>query len=266
MRDALAIARIYARSMLTYRTRTALSLASTLVAIVPIYYVAVALRDFAAPAVQGLAPDYFGFVLVGAVATFVVAEATGALPGIVNAWITSGMLEQLLGSPARWPAILAGASAYGAAWVAVRALVVLATGWILGGTLFWTRLPEATLVFLLVALVTLPVGLLAAATVVVTRSPLFLPQLAVTATTLLGSVYFPPSALPEWIRPAGELLPIAPALAAARKLLLLDAPIAEVLPLLAPAALWATVGLAVGGTAFTLALAHARRAGTLTQY
>lgn len=266
MRDALAIARIYTRSMLTYRTRTLLSLLSTLVAIVPVYFVAVALRDFAAPAVRGLAPDYFGYVLVGAIGAYVVAEAAGALPGIVNGYITSGMLEQLLGTPVRWPSVLAGVSLYGFGWVALRGVLVLAAGWILGESMHWHRIGEAALVFALVALTVLPVGLVAAASVIVTRSSLFLPQVALAGATLFGSVYFPPSALPPAFVAVGEAMPLTAALTAARRLLLLDAPLASVLPLLAPVALWAVVGLVIGGAAFALALRHARRAGTLTQY
>jgi ABC-type polysaccharide/polyol phosphate export permease len=266
LHSALAIARIYTRSMLTYRTRTLVSLVSTLVAIFPIYYVAAALRDFAARAVQGHAPDYFGYVIVGSIGVFVVTEAASSIPSIVNSYINSGMLEQLLGTPARWPSVLAGVSMYGFAWVALRALIVLATAWILGQSLHWVRLPEAVLVFALVALVVLPVGLAGAACVLVTRSTLWLPQVAITGATLFGSVYFPATALPPALTWIGEAMPLTPALAAARKLLLLDAPIADVLPLLGPVALWAVGGLLVGGGLFAAALRHARRAGTLTQY
>lgn len=266
MRDALAIARIYARSMLTYRTRTLLSLLSTVVAIVPVYFVAVALRDFAQAAVAGQALDYFGYVVVGAVGTFVVAEAAGSVPSITGSYIASGMLEQLLATPARWPSVLAGVTLYGFGWVAARALLVLAAAWILGETVHWARALEAAVVFALTALAVLPIGLVAGACVIAVRSSLFLPQVAVTATTLFGSVYFPVSALPEAVRPIGEALPLAPALTAARRLLLLDAPIATVLPLLAPVAVWAVGGLALGALAFGVALRHARRHGTLSQY
>mgnify|MGYP002778368637 CR=1 FL=1 len=266
MREALAIARIYVRSMLTYRTRTVLSFASTLIAIVPVYFVAVALRDFAAPAVRGLAPDYFGYVLVGAIGAYVVAEAAGALPAIVNSYITSGMLEQLLGTPARWPSVLAGLSFYGFVWVAIRALLVLAAGWILGESMHWHRAGEAALVFALVALLVLPIGLVGAASVIVTRSSLYLPQAALALATLFGSVYFPPSALPPSLIAVGEAMPLTTALSAARRVLLLDAPLVSVLPSLAPVLAWALGGLALGGGTFALALRHARRAGTLTQY
>lgn len=266
MRDALAIARIYARSMLTYRTRTLLSLLSTVVAIVPVYFVGVALRDFAQPAVAGQALDYFGYVVVGAIGTFVVAEAAGSIPSITGSYIASGMLEQLLATPARWPSVLTGVSLYGYAWVAARALLVLGSAWILGETVHWARVPEAALVFALIALAIVPLGLVAGACVVVVRSSLFVPQVAVMATTLFGAVYFPVSALPPAVRPIGELLPFADALTAARRLLLLDVPFTAVVPLLAPITLWAAGGLCVGGLAFALALRQARRHGTLAQY
>ena len=120
----LSVARAYTLGMLTYRTRTAISLLSVLVAVVPVYFVAGALQPLAASAIASESSEYFTYLIVGSVASFVMAEAVSAIPSLVNSYITSGTLEQLLITPIRWPSLLAGLSAYGFAWVAVRALCV----------------------------------------------------------------------------------------------------------------------------------------------
>lgn len=267
MRRLIAVARAYSLGMLTYRTRTIISLLSVLVAVIPVYFVAGALQPLAAKAIAGESTEYFTYLIVGSVATFVIAEAVSAIPSLVNSYITSGTLEQLLTTPIRWPSLIGGVSAYGFGWVALRAMVLLVTAWIWAtSTIAWSRLVEVIGIMTLLGIAYAGVGLVAGAFVLLIRSPLFIPQAVATLSALLGTVYFPVSVLPPAFAPFASCVPTTPALRAARQILLRDVSVTAVLPELLQLAAWALGGAMIGGTAFHLALQHARRAGTLTQY
>ena len=267
MRRLLAVARAYTLSMLTYRTRTLVSLLTVLIAVVPVYFVASALQPLAAKAIASESTEYFTYLIVGSVASFVVAEAVSSIPSLVNSYITSGTLEQLLTTPIRWPSLLAGLSAYGFAWVALRALVLLVTAWVWAtSTIAWPRMLEFTMLMAMLAAAYVGVGLIAGALVLSIRSSLFVPQAVGTISALLGTVYFPASVLPPVFAPFAVLVPTTPALRAARQILLRDQPLTSVMPDVLQLLAWALGGMAIGGLCFHLALQHARRSGTLTQY
>ncbi len=267
MHRLIAVARAYTLGMLTYRTRTLVSLVSVLVAVIPVYFVAGALQPLAAQAIASESSEYFTYLIVGSVASFVIAEAVTAIPSLVNSYITSGTLEQMLTTPIRWPSLMAGLSAYGFGWVAMRALVLLVTAWIWAtSTIAWFRIIEFSCIMALLAVAYLGVGLIAGACVLAVRSSLFIPQGVLTLSTLLGTVYFPVSVLPPAFAPFAQFVPMTPALRAARQVLLKDASLMTVVPELVQLGAWAAAGAVVGGLCFHLSLQHARRAGTLTQY
>jgi ABC-type polysaccharide/polyol phosphate export permease len=267
MHRLLAIARTYSLGMLTYRTRTLVSLLSVLVAVVPVYFVAAALQPLAAKAIASESSEYFTYLIVGSVASFVIAEAVSAIPSLINSYITSGTLEQLLTTPIRWPSLMGGLLTYGFGWVAMRALVLLVTAWIWAtSTIAWSRIVEFGAVMALLAFAYVGVGLIAGALVLLVRSSMFVPQAVLTLSTLLGTVYFPVAVLPASVAPVAPLIPMTPALRIARQLLLKDQSVMTVLPEVLQLTGWAIAGVVIGGFCFHLALQHARRSGTLTQY
>ena len=267
MHRFLAVARAYSLSMFTYRTRTLVSLVSVLVAVIPVYFVAGALQPLAAKAIQSESTEYFTYLVVGSVASFIIAEAVSAIPSLVNGYITSGTLEQMLTTPIRWPSLIGGLSAYGFVWVAMRALVLLVTAWIWAtSTIAWPRVLEFAGIMALLAVAYLGVGLLAGALMLAVRSALFVPQGVAAVSALLGTVYFPAGVLPPAFAPFANAVPTTPALRAARQILLRDQPLAAVMPDVLVLLAWAVGGALIGGLCFHLALQHARRAGTLTQY
>ncbi len=267
MHRLLAVTRAYSLGMVTYRTRTLVSLLSVLIAVVPVYFVAGALQPLAARAIASESTEYFTYLIVGSVASFVIAEAVSAIPSLIGSYITSGTLEQLLTTPIRWPSLIGGLSVYGFVWVALRALVLLVTAWIWAtSTIAWPRMLEFTLIMALLGIAYLGVGLVAGALVLSVRSSLFIPQAVATLSALLGTVYFPVGVLPPAFAPFAGFVPTTPALRAARQILLRDQNLSVVLPELVQLAGWALAGAIIGGACFHLALQHARRAGTLTQY
>ena len=125
---------------------------------------------------------------------------------------------------------------------------------------------EFTAIMALLASAYVGVGLIAGALVLSIRSPLFIPQAVGTVSALLGTVYFPATVLPPVFVPFAAWVPTTPALRAARQILLRDQPLSAVLPDVLQLLAWAAAGILIGGFCFHLALQHARRAGTLTQY
>jgi ABC-type polysaccharide/polyol phosphate export permease len=253
MHKLFAVARAYSLSMLTYRTRTLVSLVTVLVAVVPVYFVAAALQPLAARAIASESTEYFTYLIVGS--------------SLINSYINSGTLEQLLTTPIRWPSLLAGLSAYGFGWVALRALALLVVAWVWAtSTIAWPRALEFAVIMVLLAMAYAGIGLIAGALVLSIRSSLFIPQAAGTLSALLGTVYFPASVLPPAFAPFASFVPTTPALHAARQILLRDQSLAVVLPDILRLSGWALTGIVIGGVCFHMALQRARRAGTLTQY
>ncbi|MES3034162.1 MAG: ABC transporter permease [Gemmatimonadota bacterium] len=267
MHKLLAVARAYSLGMLTYRTRTLVSLLSVLLAVIPVYFVAGALQPLAAKAIASESTEYFTYLIVGSVATFVIAESVSAIPSLINSYISSGTLEQLLTTPIRWPALVGGLTTYGYGWVALRAMVLLVTAWVWAtSTIAWPRMLEFTVIMAMLAVAYSGIGLVAGALVLSVRSSLFIPQAVTTISALLGTVYFPATVLPPAFAPFAAFVPLTPALRAARQVLLRDQSLALVMPDLLQLLAWAVAGAVIGGGAFHLALHRARRSGTLTQY
>jgi ABC-2 type transport system permease protein len=267
MHKVLAVARAYTLSILTYRTRTLVSLLSVVVAVIPVYFIAGLLQPIAATAIAGESTEYFTYLVVGSIASFVMAEALSVTPTMINSYINSGTLEQLFTTPIRWPALLSGLSLYGVGWVAIRSLVLLTVAWVWAtSTIAWARGLEFAAIMLLLGLAYFGVGLIAGALVLVIRTPLFLPQAVAGASALIGTVYFPASALPLGLAPFANAVPTTPALRAARQILLRDQALTNVLPDIGIVVLWAVGALMIGSLCFHAALQYARRTGTLTQY
>ena len=88
------------------------------------------------------------------------------------------------------------------------------------------------------------------------------------AVTLLSGVYFPPSVLPGWLRPAAEWLPQTHALRAARLVLTGQAGLADpaVLADLTWLAAFSLVALPIGAYLFAAGMHKALREGTLTRW
>jgi ABC-2 type transport system permease protein len=263
----LAVARVYAKAMVTYRAQTLISVISVAISVIPVFFIARAVQAIAAPAIRAESPEYFTYLVLGAVGAFVVSEATAGLPGLVNNYINNGSLEQLLSTPLRWPQLLVGLSLYGYAWVALRALVLMTVAWVWAtSTIMWTRVPELVLILGILAMVYTGAGLVAAALVLRTRSTLYVPQVVLATVTLFGTVWFPVGILPEVYRSFAAATPMTLGLRAARQVVLLDLPLSAVLPTIGTLSLWALGSLTVGAFVFDRALRAARRDGTLSQY
>lgn len=266
MTRMLAFVRARALTAASYRLQMVISVVGLLVGIIPLYFITGALQPVMADSIQAEGGHYFGFVLIGMVAFYFLGAAVNLLPGEVGSDLRTGTLEAILSTPARLTEIVGGMVGFGFLWTTLRALIVLAVGWLLGVQIAWAHLPAAALVIGLLILAYLPFGLVGSALLIAFRTSGPLGQGVLFASTLLGGIYYPTRVIPSWIQDLSSLVPLTYGLQALRRILLEGASLSAVSEELGILVVFVVV-LAAGGTlALRAALRYARRAGTLAQY
>lgn len=266
MRTILVMLRSSWRVASSYRVNMVISLASLLVSLVPLYFVSRALQPVMAGAIRNEGQHYFPFVLLGMVTSMFLTLAISALPGTVGGTIGNGTFEALLGAPTPLPVLLGGMAAYDFAWLTLRSFLMLTAGWILGAPVVWSNLVPGVVILAMIILAYLPFGLFAAALIIAFRTAGPLLAVVVTASNLLGGVFYPTHVIPPGIRGFAAVVPLTYGLRALRRVLLDGLPLTAVLGDLGALALFVAVLLPLGVLAMLKALAYARSAGTLSQY
>lgn len=266
MREVLALMRASWLTATSYRLNMAFSILALLVTVVPLYFVANALQPLMGQAISNEGGHYFGFLVIGTVAFSLLTAAVTALPGAVGSGIRSGTLEALLATPARLPAILGGLVGHTILWTALRCLVLVGFGLVLGVRVEWGNILLASGIVAMIVLAYLPVGLGAAALVLAFRTTGPLPQGVLIASGMLGGVYYPTHVIPSWIEGFSYVIPLTYGLRALRRTLLDGVPFAAVAGDIGVLAAFVVVLSAAGAGAFAVAIRHARRRGTLAQY
>lgn len=266
MRSILALMRVAWLSAISYRLGTVISWAGLVVSILPVYFISKAVQAVATESIRSEGGDYFGFVIVGIAATYVLSAAVSAIPGALAGSIGSGTFESLIMTRTSLPAILVGMSAYPLSQSLLRALLLLGGAAAFGVEIAWRMLPFVAVILALMILAYGAIGLLAAALVLVFRTSGPLITAVIAGSGLLGGVYYATAVIPGWLQSLSAIVPLTYALRATRMLLLGGAPLAEVGSDVLILASIALAGLATGSALFALALRHARTAGTLSQY
>lgn len=266
MDKMLALLRANWMSASSYRVGIVLSLVSLIVMTFPIYFVAGALQPLMAESIQAQGDEYFGFLLVGMIAFSFLTVAVNAVPSAIGGAIGSGTLEALIGTPTRLPTLLAGLISYELLWTLVRALLLIATGALLGAYFDWRNTLIAAFVLGLIILAYLPFGLFAAAAVLAFRTTGPFPKAVLTISGLLGGVYYPTKVIPSWLQHVSDFVPLTYGLRALRRTLLEGLPFRSIVPDLGILLGFTAVLLALSAYAFSAALRYGRRTGTLAQY
>lgn len=266
MRAILALMRASWLTASSYRIDMVISLAGVLAGIVPLYFVSHALQSTMAGVINGEGHQYFGFLLVGTVIFSFLPVAIQTLPNAVGGAVANGTLEAVLGTPTSVPALLTGLVGYSFAWTAVRAVLVLVGGALLGAALQWSHMPAALLILGLIVLAHAAIGVALAAAMLAYRTTGPLPQGILVVSGLLGGVYYPTHVIPSWIERISALLPLTYGLRALRKILLDGLPLWSVWRDVGILLAFTLVLLLVGWQLFATALAYARRTGSLATY
>lgn len=267
MHKVVALVRASWLESMSYRMRTVLTTVSMFAGLIPIYYVARAVQPIVADSIAGEGTDYFAFIVTGLAIMPLVRVATGALPGELGTAISTGTFEALLGTPTRIATLLVGMIGYPFLFAVLRSVLVLGFGWAMGVAMSSVGIPVALLALVLIVFSHVAVGIVGAAMIVAFRTTGPLESLVVWTSLVLGGVYFPTRAVPDWLEQFATVLPLSYGLRAFRRALL--EPSAS-WSLVVSDLLWLAVmgvaGIIVGLGAFSIALRFSRRTGTLSQY
>lgn len=266
LREIRALGRASWQMAASYRLGMVLSVVSLAAVVVPLYFIANALQPTMASRIVGEGPQYFGFVLFGAVTFSLVSATTSALPNAVGASIGQGTLEAILATPARTSGVMAGLAAYSVSWAAVRAVIVAAGGILLGARVEWGGLPITLLILALVLAAYAAIGMVATALILRFRTSGPLVRGILTASMFLGGVYYPTHVIPTWVQGVADVIPLTYGLRAIRGVLLAGADWRAIARDFAILAAFTAVLIAIGLATLASALRHARREGTLAQY
>jgi len=266
MREAWALVRSSWLTAASYRIGMLMSLLGLSAVLLPLYFIANALQPTMNQTIAAEAHQYFGFVVLGAITFSLITSCSTSLSSALDGAIGRGTFEVILGTPARLSAICVGLMGYGVLWALLRGAILFAVAVLLGLSVVWKAVPLGSVLLALTMLSYVGIGLIFAALVLAFRTTGPLSAVVLTASMFLGGVYYPTQVIPSWIRDLGAVIPLTYGLRAMRQVVLRGDPITAVARDVGILAGITVVTLVLGVAAFSLALRHARRAGTLSSY
>lgn len=250
----------------SYKLSTVFSMLGVVGGVIPVYFVANALQPLMANAIRAEGHQYFGFVLVGTIAFSFLPVAIQGLPSAIGSGISNGTLEALFLTPTSVPAVLTGMVSYSLLWTALRALLLMIAGTLLGAAFVMPQLPLAMGLLALIVVAHVPLGLISAALVLAFRTAGPFPRVMLLLSSLFGGVYYPTHIIPSWLEYASAIFPLTYGLRALRRVLIdgasLGAVANDVIMVLGMTAVLFVAGI----VAFDQALRYARKNGSLSVY
>lgn len=266
MSRILAFIRAAWLTAVSYRTGIVFSLLALGATFVPVYFVSQALQPVVAESINTEGGDYFAFLLLGLIVMAFVIASVGTFPSRLSSTIATGTFEAVMATPTSLPEFVLGQVGYDIIWSGLRSTLMLGAGLLLGIHVAWSGAPLALLVVGLIIFCYLAVGVFAGAAVLVFRTSGPIVPGVVTATALLGGVYYSTSVIPSWIQNVSTIIPLTYGLRAVRRLLLEGASFAAVRYDIAVLFAFTAGLLVVAAATFAWALRYAKRAGTLSHY
>jgi ABC-2 type transport system permease protein len=266
MRSVLALIRVHWLTHTSYRMNLVFSVLSLAALFIPVYLVANALQPVVAESIADEGGVYFGFLITGMAVMQMVGASANGLPTAVSGGISSGTLEALFATPTPLPHLLAGMVGYGLIWAVLRGVILIAIFAVVGGGVAMGSIPLAALIMALLVVAHLPVGIVAASMILIFRTAGPIVPGVLSATSLLGGVYYSTTVIPEVVQPLAGVIPLTYGLRAFRRALLSGEPFAAVAADVTILAGFSVVLLAASLLLFAWSLRYAQRAGSLAQY
>jgi ABC-2 type transport system permease protein len=252
---------------LSYRAAFLADWFSLLIQMVTFSYVARLVAPGVLPDVGGARVSYLQYVVVGIAVTSFLQIALGRVVTTIRGEQLMGTLEALLLTPTAKITLQLGIVAYDLIYVPLRTTLFL-TG---AALLFNVDLRVSGLLpFTAVLLAFIPfvwgLGVAAGASVLAFRRGNAATGFVAVALSLSSGAYFPLEFLPGWAQALARWNPALIALDASRDAMLGTSGWADIAGPVGWLLLMAVVSLTVGFGAFSLALRHERRRGTLGLY
>jgi len=210
---------------------------------------------------------YFPFVMLGlALASFQGVALTAISNNILFGMYT-GTLEAMLATSTSLSTIVFSSVLYQFCSALVEIAIYLAFGFgFFGVALGQADLPATLLVLLLTLLAHLPLGILAAAFILVFKQGDPVTSILGSLSGLLGGVYFPVAILPDWVQIFSRFLPLTYSLEGLRQAVLNGKGISQLSHQILILAAFAVVLLPLSLAVFAWAVRQAKRLGTLSQF
>jgi ABC-2 type transport system permease protein len=214
---------------------------------------------------NGIPP--FEWLMVGLSFQFYFSTALYAFSAKIRNEQVLGTLEAMLVTPTPTSLVIFSSAAWDFTYGAIRVILYLLFATLLFGVELHVASPLALLLGVILTLLSSAgLGILSASFVIYFKRGDPINFLLSGMTTFLGSVFFPVEQLPEWIRPASEILPITWSLRIVRGGLLQGHTFADLSEALMRLALLTLILLPLGLTCSRFAIRRAKQEGSLVQY
>ena len=252
---------------LSYRVAFVVQLMGNLLLVGILYYMSQTVGLEKLPALAEYGGNFMAFLLIGVALTDCVLVSLVGFAQQVRESQTTGTLEATLISPVGLPIILIYSSLWNYFLSAVRFLLYLGAGVVLGRVnLHTVNVPAALAIFILTVLCFLGIGILWAGIVLIVKRGEALMGVLSILVMLVSGMLFPVKLLPGWLQYASELIPLTAALQGMRLAVLKGSSLTDLTPILVRLSIFAVLLLAVGLGGFNFAVKLGRQQGSLTQY
>lgn len=242
-------------------------LGTILFRLVTFFFLARLVEGAALPQLAPYGGHYFPFVMLGLALAGFQAVALTAISNNVIFGMYTGTLEAMLVTPTSMSTIVFSSMVYQFCSALVEILVYLACGfWLFGVALGQADLPATMLLLALTLLAHLPIGILAAAFILIFKRGEPITTILGSVSSLLGGVYFPLAILPDWVQTISRFLPFTYALEGLRQAVLKGQGISQLGHQILILAAFVVVLLPLSLAAFAWAVRQAKRLGTLSQF
>ncbi len=252
---------------LSYRLNLFLSLVSMSLFLFVFYFVGRTFSGSLSPFLEPYGGEYFPYVLIGIAVSSFVAVGLDTLAGEIRGAQVAGNLESLLCTPTSIYLILLGNSLSTFLRAFVTGVTLLFGGFLLLGIpVPLNRAASSILILLLTFAVFLSVGMLSASFIMLFKQGDPFALLFGTSSYFFGGVFFPVEVLPRPIQAFSEILPITHAVRALRLLLLTDAGLPVLIPLVRNLVLFIVLLGPLTVLVFSRSVRRAKISGSLTQF
>ncbi len=235
--------------------------------LVTFYFLARLVEGTALPQLTPYGGHYFPFVMLGLALASFQGVALSAISNNILYGMYTGTLEAMLVTPTSLSTIVFASMFYQFCSALVKIVIYLVFGfWFFGLALGQVNLAATALVLILTLLAHLPLGILAAAFILIFKQGDPVTTILGSVSGLLGGVYFPVAILPGWVQIIARFLPFTYALEGLRQAVLNGRSISQLGHQILILAAFAAVLLPLSLAVFAWAVRQAKRLGTLSQF
>ncbi len=254
-------------SDVSYRFAFFFNLASILFSVLTFFFIAKLFSHSVNPYLNEYGGRYFPFVLIGiAFSGYLTAGLRGFSDALRNEQLI-GTLEMILLTPTRLSTMLISQTL----WKFLQATLNIFLYLIIGVLFLQVNIEMRGLFAALIILVLTvtssgSLGIIAAAFIMIFKKGDPITWLFITASSLLGGVFYPVAVLPEFLQKLAVLLPITHSLKGLRGALLAGRSFDDLSLHIGMLALFSIIFIPVGIVTFAYAVKRAKREGTLVYY